>query len=73
METPKKIVGIITPYYRDFKEYEAENKKPNEDYVFISRIKDVRGRYFNELKYSVRSYLVDTDVVEAALRRIRNI
>jgi len=66
-----KMIALITPYKSQFDQWVSDFGREDEQYIFVSKIDDVRGRYFAAIQKGFTFYRVHPDVVEAAKQRIR--
>tara|TARA_R110002033_G_C3824173_1_gene233354 strand:- start:210 stop:497 length:288 start_codon:yes stop_codon:yes gene_type:complete len=67
-------IAVVTPYRRLFDVWVREHKHMYNDkteFVFISKIEDVKGWWFTDVKLGLQNELVDIDTYYAATMRIR--
>lgn len=69
------VVGVITPDNRFFEHWKSEigfdKYGTHTIFIKINRIKDVVGRYFDNLEYAYNYLFVEKGVIEAAKKRLR--
>lgn len=65
-------IALITPSKQRFHQWVHDFGIHGQEYVMVSRVDDVRGRYFSATQPGLMSWQVDSDVVDNARDRIRS-
>lgn len=74
MPKTKKLIAVVTAYAKKFDSYAQENASLEKEFHCVMGLKDLRGRYFDEVVYLYKwQDLEDWFLIEQELpTRMRN-
>ncbi len=75
MKKNNEVIGVITPYLRDFEMWKVDigykNYGDDAEFVRIRNLDDVRGREFKDIVKGYKYWEINEDIYNAAISRSR--